>query len=202
METLLYWDERLFFWIFEGLRADWLTPVMVFFSDALKALPARLLVLGIWVGMLIRGGRLRTYALLLVPVLVMANETSDFLKAYVGRERPCVALPIEPITGVLTSGSFPSAHAANMASVVGLAVGVGGKRMLLWWSWLPLVVGLSRVYVGVHYPLDVVGGWVIGGLYGFGVGWLWGAMTAWWKGRAVPSAESEEPEASGVRRGV
>ncbi len=173
MDTILYWDERAFYWVFEGLRADWLTPVMVFFSDALKPLPARLLVVVLWGLMVWRGGRLRTFALIIVPTLIITNETCDWLKVWVGRERPCVALPIEPLTGVLTSGSFPSAHAGNMASVVGLAIAIGGWRIGFWWGWLPLMVGLSRVYVGVHYPLDVMGGWAIGALYGYGVGWLW-----------------------------
>ncbi|CUU05565.1 undecaprenyl-diphosphatase [Armatimonadetes bacterium GBS] len=193
MEMLLHWDEQLFFWIFEGWRADWLTPVMVFLSDALKSLPARVGVLLFWGWMVWRGGKLRQFALLLVPVLILTNETSDWLKAWVGRERPCVALPIEPITGRLTSGSFPSAHAANMGAVVALAGAIGGWRQALYWGWLPLMVGLSRVYVGVHYPSDVLGGWLLGALYGWGVGWLWCKITA----RRVSTPSESSPSSRG-----
>lgn len=161
-------DTRLFYWIFEGWRADWLTPVMVFFSDALKSLPMRVAVLLLWFALLGRGGKARAFALWLVPVLVLTNETSDFLKAWVGRERPCVALPIEAITGKLTSGSFPSAHAANMSALVGVATALWGRRAFWGLVWLPVLVGLSRVYVGVHYPSDVLGGWALGWLYGWG----------------------------------
>jgi membrane-associated phospholipid phosphatase len=161
-------DVQLFYWIFEGWRADWLTPIMVFFSDALKTLPGRIGAALLWGYLLRRGGRARAFALWLLPVLILTNETCDFLKAWVGRERPCVALPIETLTGKLTSGSFPSAHAANMSALVGTATALWGRRALLWLFWLPLMVGLSRVYVGVHYPSDVAAGWLLGWLYGWG----------------------------------
>jgi membrane-associated phospholipid phosphatase len=161
-------DVQLFYWIFEGWRADWLTPVMVFFSDALKTLPGRIGAALLWGYLLWRGGKARAFALWLIPVLILTNETCDFLKAWVGRERPCVALPIEAITGKLTSGSFPSAHAANMSALVGTATALWGRRALAYLFWLPLMVGLSRVYVGVHYPSDVAAGWLLGWLYGWG----------------------------------
>lgn len=169
-------DTRLFYWIFEGWRSEWLTPVMVFFSDALKTVWGRVGALVLWVYLLWRGGRARAFALWLLPVLVLTNESCDLLKAWVGRERPCVALPIEAITGKLTSGSFPSAHAANMSALAGVATALWGVRALLYLGWLPLMVGLSRVYVGVHYPSDVLAGWALGWLYGWGVvsltGWI------------------------------
>lgn len=61
--------------------------------------------------------------------------------------------------------SFPSDHATVAGAViVGLWL-VGGQRLL---AWLATVVGLfltfARVYVGAHYPLDVLGGLIIGGL--------------------------------------
>jgi len=171
-------DVRLFYWIFEGWRADWLTPIMVFFSDALKTLLGRLVAALLWGYLLWRGGKARAFALWLIPVLAATNETCDLLKGWVGRERPCVALPIEALTGTLTSGSFPSAHAANMSALVGVAAAVWGRRAVLYLFWLPLMVGLSRIYVGVHYPSDVAVGWLLGGLYGWGsvrlAQWIWG----------------------------
>ncbi len=192
METLLHWDEQLFYWIFEGWRSDWLTPVMVFFSDALKPLPSRILALLLWLYLIWRGGKARQFALLLLPVLIITNETCDFLKAWVGRERPCVALPIEAITGKLTSGSFPSAHSANMASLVGLMGAIWGWRAVLMFGWLPFVVGLSRIYVGVHYPLDVLGGWTLGAFYGYGVGALWQFLGRKRALSARPSAQNPD----------
>jgi undecaprenyl-diphosphatase len=187
---MLEFDTQLFYWIFEGWRADWLTPIMIFFSDALKTPPGRVGALLLWVYLLWRGGKARMFALWLIPVLILTNETCDFLKAWIGRERPCVALPIDAITGDLTSGSFPSAHAANMSAVVGVATAVWGRRALLSLFWLPVIVGLSRVYIGVHYPSDVLAGWALGWLYG------WGAVSlAVWiiaRLRSTPSASSSD----------
>jgi len=167
------WDTQLFYWVFEGLRADWLTPLMLFLSEGNKWWTVRIGVLLLWLFLVWRGGRTRTFALLLIPTLIIANELCDWLKAWVGRARPCVALPIEPLTGKLTSPSFPSAHAANMAALVGLSGVVGSWQIALRLCWLPLLVGLARIYVGVHYPSDVVGGWLLGWGVGIGVGWLW-----------------------------
>ncbi|MCS7208877.1 MAG: phosphatase PAP2 family protein [Fimbriimonadales bacterium] len=162
-------DTSLFYWIFEGWRADWLTPIMILLSDALKTTPGRVGALLLWLYLLWRGGRARAFALWLLPVLALTNETCDLLKAWVGRERPCVALPIDALTGDLTSGSFPSAHAANMSALVGVATALWGRQALLWLFWLPVAVGLSRIYIGVHYPSDVLAGWLLGWLYGWGL---------------------------------
>lgn len=63
--------------------------------------------------------------------------------------------------------SFPSAHAANSMALAVLAVLFWPKTRRIMWA-LPVMVGWSRVYLGKHYPLDVVAGWIFGAL----VGWL------------------------------
>jgi len=59
--------------------------------------------------------------------------------------------------------SFPSAHSSNAASVyVSIAVYCKKRILTVIAVVLPLLVGISRVAVGVHYPTDVLGGWALG----------------------------------------
>jgi len=61
--------------------------------------------------------------------------------------------------------SFPSAHAANAAAVAVVLTG-WYPRWRIAFGVLAFLIGYSRIYVGVHYPLDVLGGWALGILCG------------------------------------
>lgn len=65
-----------------------------------------------------------------------------------------------------TGTSFPSAHAANSMAAAVLAMCLWPRLRRGLWA-LPLVVGWSRVYLGKHYPSDVVAGWLLGAFIGW-----------------------------------
>lgn len=88
----------------------------------------------------------------------------EFLKRLVGRPRPAMLVP-DVHTRVVEHGlGFPSGHTA-MITVLSLTLALNLKGR---WRWVPLVaiplVGLSRVYLGVHAPLDVAGGCCLGAI--------------------------------------
>jgi undecaprenyl-diphosphatase len=114
---------------------------------------------------------------LLAAVLVVAF-TDQFaqlvLKPLASRDRPCadingqtvvewIRLPI----GMRHGPSFPSSHALNNAAVA-LFFGVvfRNRKVLFVLLSLAALVGISRMYLGLHYPTDILGGLLIGSLIG------------------------------------
>lgn len=115
--------------------------------------------------LLMHGRRLQ--ALIFAVVVISAQVLVEALKAALARARP----DLVPHYDVVYSGSFPSGHAA-MTPVVYLtlaAVLAAGqpRRAVRGYLWataalLAVAVGVSRVYLGVHWPTDVLAGWAVG----------------------------------------
>ncbi len=101
--------------------------------------------------------------------ILLAEMVSGLLKATIDRDRPPLANPDpEPLVRLPDTGSFPSGHATvafACATVLALAV----PRLALPFFALATIVAWSRVYVGVHYPLDVLTGAILGVLLAFAV---------------------------------
>lgn len=115
-----------------------------------------------------------------VTAVVLVAPLTSVLKAWFGRIRP----PFEDGGARYDSLSFPSGHASGIATLVSVAL------VLAWpllstrarrWSLaagvvLVLLVGLTRMWLGVHYLSDVVGGWSLGLAWTLGTALLFGAL--------------------------
>ena len=112
----------------------------------------------------------RRYPLFGMTLLtVLVADTSNFvLKEVFDRERPNVryAEP-EPLMRAPSSNSFPSGHAATSFAAA-TVIGAAAPRLRAPLYVLAALIAWSRVYIGVHYPLDVVAG----ALYGLALGLL------------------------------
>lgn len=158
----LYFDQRMANYIYLW-RSPWMTRVMIFITD----LGAEYMILfSILVVIILIWKKHKRSALSLVIILVMGVIINISLKQIIHRPRPIMAPLVTE-----TSYSFPSGHAMNSA-VFYLAVSfyfyhlTRKKKLSLWVTTgsivLIILIGFSRVYLGVHYPSDVAAGYVIG----------------------------------------
>jgi undecaprenyl-diphosphatase len=122
-----------------------------------------------------------------VTAVVLVAPLTTVLKDYFGRIRP----PFDGGGARYDSLSFPSGHSSGIATLVAVAL------VLAWpllsararhWALaagiaLVLLVGLTRMWLGVHYLSDVVGGWSLGLAWTLGTAMLFGTLPG---GRAAP----------------
>jgi undecaprenyl-diphosphatase len=113
---------------------------------------------------LIASGRLRLSILLsLLVALLLATVAADrVVKPLLHRPRPFVDSPREAVIGGRPhDSSFPSGHTTNAFAAAYVLAALAAEPAVVWWG-LAAAIGYSRVYLGVHYPLDVLGGALIG----------------------------------------
>jgi undecaprenyl-diphosphatase len=136
---------------------------------ALGSVIVLLLFIGVVIGYLALERRLAMLAFV-AAATVGGMVLSGVLKALFGRPRPTVV----PALVEAHSASFPSGH-SMMSTVVYLTLGAllarttTRRRLRAYFIGVALglsfLIGLSRVYLGVHYPTDVIGGWAAGALW-------------------------------------
>lgn len=175
LEFLQKLDETVLRGIHQGWRCSAADSVLCWITESSHfILPLALA----WILLLVLGGRTgRVLALLLAVCLLVTDQVSSHLiKPWVGRDRPCFGV-VEGVTALVDqvrSRSFPSSHASNVFGAATLLSLARGR----WWLWsflLAALVGVSRIYVGVHYPSDVLAGAVLG----IFIGWVIWRVARW-----------------------
>lgn len=134
---------------------------MPFITD-LKNFIFLLLALALWV--LYRQKKAGIIFLIFMGLTLAITDqfSSNFLKDMVGRIRPCHTLTeVRLLTDCNTSYSFPSSHAVNIfAGAFFLAKPL--KKFSIFFYVIASLVAYSRIYIGIHYPFDALGGAALG----------------------------------------
>ena len=171
LELLNDIDTQLFLALHNAIRCQFLDHFMMLFSCKWT-----------WVGLYISIAALiihntRNLAGLLtilavgLAIVVTDQTCADLVRPLVGRLRP--SNPDNPLSALVTivnnyhggNYGFPSCHAANsMAFATFISLIIRQKHFsLILFTWA-LINSFSRVYLGVHYPGDLIVGWIIGGV--------------------------------------
>jgi undecaprenyl-diphosphatase len=105
---------------------------------------------------------------LVLLAYALASATTDLLKSAIDRARPLD----HPLVTEPTTFSFPSGHAATSFACAATLAWALPARWAVPLFVLAAAIAWSRVYVGVHYPLDVLGGALLGLLVAIALRWL------------------------------
>lgn len=169
IEFLYSIDVSVFFFLNHTIANPVLDLVMPFLTDLNKQKPVLLLVV-VWIALALwKGGRRGRSAIAVLAVTILLSDqlNSAVFKELFGRIRPCRAL--EGVRMLVDCGgglSFPSSHAVNNFAGAFVISSFYRKQKLYWYVFASLVA-LSRPYVGVHYPSDILAGSIIGMAIGF-----------------------------------
>lgn len=170
-EVIQHFDERALVWIAQNVRCALLDPFMKFYTQ-LGNTGMLFIVLGIVLLFFKQTRKAGASALCAMLIgLVVVNFT---IKPLVSRPRPW--LVIENFINLVPEhdpNSFPSGHTnAGFAFAIAVCMSAPKKWMKIAAVCAAAVMGLSRLYVGVHFPSDVLAGAVIGSLCGLAGAWV------------------------------
>lgn len=160
IHTLVEFDAGVLLFIQEFIRNRFLTPVLVFIT---RLGDAGMIWIAVSLAFLCFRKTRRIGCMSLLALLFSLCVNNLLLKQIVARTRPYDAIPdLVPLVPRLNDFSFPSGHSAAAFSAAGVFVRTLPKRFGIPLLLFAIVIALSRLYVGVHYPSDVLCGVISG----------------------------------------
>lgn len=171
-------EAEILLWIQDNIRQEWLTPIMKFFTylgNAGAVWVVLALIFLLW------HPYRRVGVTAIVAMLFSFLFNNLLLKNVVSRTRPYeVVEGLTLLVAPATDFSFPSGHSATSFAAAVVFTKLFGWRKGVWFLALALCISLSRLYVGIHYPTDV--------LFGIVSGALMGVIGVWAVGRYISEA--------------
>lgn len=170
METLKSLDTQLFLYL-NSLHFNWLDPIMELITRRDTWFLAYL-ILVIW--LIVRNRKEAVFQIIaIILAVVLADQMcSSVLKPWVARLRPCHEPALQGLVHIVNECGgqfgFCSSHAANgfaLATTIYLFFGKNIYTISLFiWA---IIISYSRIYVGVHYPLDILFGALFGTIFAY-----------------------------------
>jgi undecaprenyl-diphosphatase len=168
-------DVQIFYFINKTLANPFTDFLMPFITDIDHW---KIFYLIMFLYLMIAGGKKgRIVGISLLLLITVSDQlSSNLIKHLVERVRPCNVLPgVHTLVNCTGSFSFPSSHAVNnFAGAVFLSRFYPKLRISFYIG--ATLMALSRVFVGVHYPSDVLGGMLIGIFVGLFFVYLWNTI--------------------------
>ncbi len=169
-------DRELFLWL-NGMHQPWLDQLMYYMTEALFWIPVYILLLWLIAKNFSKGAMF--WSLLAIALIVTLSDriSVEVFKEVVQRYRPSRNLEIGPMVHLVNDYrgglyGFVSSHATNFFGIATFlflllrkAYPRGAWLILLWAT----LISYTRIYLGVHYPLDIIGGGMLGATIGTGV---------------------------------
>lgn len=174
LETLKHYDTELFLFL-NRLHSSFFDDVFVIVTQRFTWIPFYALLL--YFSWKKYGNAVWKYLIAIVLLIICADQLSVFIKNYVQRYRPCHNLTLQNIIHLVNGEcggqfGFISSHATNsMALTVFTCLTIFRQNRLMTgvMFFYALVVSYSRIYLGMHYPLDIICGFMVGALTGHGI---------------------------------
>ena len=175
-------ELQLFFFINKTISNSIFDLIFTFLHQPYKNIWFIIAILSIWAYFIYQHKKNRLILILIIPVgIIITDQIGRTIKNIELRERPYMAIDSEKMNLLVkakknddgiykktssSKKSFPSNHSANIFFLYFMLSTIYSNKRK-YFLFLALMVALSRIYVGVHYPFDVIVGAGIGILVGF-----------------------------------
>lgn len=163
--SLLHLDLNLLLWIQDNLRTPFLTPLFVFITTLGNG---GMLWILLSIGLMLPKKTRKTGLMCMAALCLSFFVNNLLLKNLVERMRPFDAYQtVIPLIAKPTDYSFPSGHTAASFACAGVLARYLPRRFGIPAVFLAALIAFSRLYLGVHYPSDVMAGMISGILVGY-----------------------------------
>ena len=168
---IIYIDHSFFFLINKTLSNPLFDFMMPLFDDPEYFIA---IVLLLWIYLIIKDSKNRWRLIILIPLtIIISDQIGYHIKKLKLRDRPWHAMK-EEINLLVKKNtgqhySFPSNHALNSMALANIFSSIYYRKKILrmYLFGFSLLIMLSRIYIGVHYPIDVISGALIGFIVSF-----------------------------------